>query len=285
MITLLLALATAQAPPGTDIYVAPLRTARGRVEVGAPVNATHRPGYDNQPFFLPRGDVFLYTAVVEGQAEIFRFELAASRSTRVTTTPESEYSPTPLPDGSGFSAVRVEADSTQRLWRFDWDGSHPRLVLADVKPVGYHAWGDSHTLALFVLGTPPTLQVADMRAGTAKAVASDIGRGIQRVPRRTAVSFVQKSGDSTWTVTELSLATGQTRPLVRTLRGVDQYAWTPDGTLLMAQGAKLYQWRPDRGAEWEEVADFTAAGLTNVTRLAVSPRGNQLALVARDPQP
>jgi WD40 repeat protein len=285
VITIVLLLAAAQGPPGTDIYLAQLRISRGRVEVGAPVNATHRPGYDNQPFFLPKGDAFLYTAVVDGQADVFRCDLPAQRTTRVTATAESEYSPTPLPDGSGFSAVRVEADSTQRLWRFDWDGTHPALVLTAVKPVGYHAWGDAHTLALFVLGTPPTLQLADARTGAATPVASDIGRGLQRIPGRRAVSFVQKATDSVWTVMELDLTTQRTRPLVQTLRGVDQYAWTPKGTLLMAQGSKLYQWSPQRGAEWEEVADFTAAGLTNVTRLAVSPRGNQLALVARDPQP
>jgi WD40 repeat protein len=285
VIALTLAIAALQAPPGTDIYLAPLREAQGRVQVGPPVNATHRPGYDNQPFFVPQGDAFLYTSIEGGQADIYRCDVAAQRTSRVTATPESEYSPTPLPDGSGFSTVRVEADSTQRLWRFDWDGSHAALVLRDVKPVGYHAWGDAHTLALFVLGSPPTLQIADTRSGVAKPVASDIGRGVQRIPGRPAVSFVQKGADSVWTMTELELASGRTRPLVRTLRGVDQYAWTPNGTLLMAQGAKLYQWRAERGTEWEEVADFTAAGLRNVTRLAVSPRGNQLALVAADPQP
>jgi hypothetical protein len=288
MIGALAALAALQGPPATDIYVAELHTRGGRVEVGAPVNAIHRPGYDNQPFFVPDGRSFLYTSVSDGQADIWRYDIAAGRSTRVTETAESEYSPTPLPDGSGFSVVRVEADSTQRLWRFDWDGGHPTLVLADVKPVGYHAWGDAHIVSLFVLGQPPTLQVADIRAGTATPVASDIGRGVQRMPgSRPAVSFVQKGvpPDSAWSIAELDLTTRRIRPLVRTLPGVDQYAWTPEGTLLMAQGAKLYQWRATHGADWQEVADFAALGLENITRLAVSPRGDRLALVAADAAP
>ena len=281
-----LSLAAAQGPPGTDIFLAELR-ARGpgdRVEVGAPVNVTHRPGYDNQPFFTPDGRGFLFTSVTDGQADIWRYDIAAARSTQVTkTTPESEYSATPLPDGSGFSVVRVEADSTQRLWRFDWDGTHPGLVLAGVKPVGYHAWGDARTVALFVLGDTATLQVADLRSGTAAPVARNIGRGVQRIPGADArISFVQKGPDSTWAVAALDLATRQVRQLVRTLPGVDQYAWTPAGVLLMAKGAKLYQWSPARGPGWEEVADFTAQGLVGITRLAVSPRGDRLALVAAD---
>ena len=284
-------LAFPQAPPGTDIFLADLRTRGDRVEIGTPANVTHRPGYDNQPFFTPDGRGFLFTSVTDGQADIWRYDIAAGRSVQLTqTTPESEYSATPLPDGSGFSVVRVEADSTQRLWRFDWDGGHPVLVLADVKPVGYHAWGDAHTLALFVLGQPATLQIADLRTGQATPVASDIGRGVQRIPGRAAISFVQKAADSVWTVAEFVLATRQIRNLVRTLPGVDQYAWTPTGVLLMAKGTKLYEWRPGsretrEATDWQEVADFAAQGLTNITRLAVSPRGDRLALVAADRTP
>jgi hypothetical protein len=284
LLTLTLA-ALSQSPPGSDIYLASLAVKDGRAVVGTPANVTHRPGYDNQPFFLPKGDAFLYTAVVDGQADVFRYDIASARAVRVTDTPESEYSPTPLPDGSGFSVVRVEADSTQRLWRFDWDGSHAALVLAGVKPVGYHAWGDAHTAALFVLGAPPTLQIADTRTGVATTLAADIGRGVQRIPGRAAVSYVLKGADSAWSMVELDLATRRTHPLVPTLRGVDQYAWTPDGVLLMAKGTKLYQWKAGRGSEWEEVADFAGAGLQTITRLAVSPRGDRLALVAADPAP
>lgn len=270
-----------QGPPATDIYVARLRTLGGRLEVGAPVNFTMRPGYDNQPMFLPDAEALLYT-VVDGQADVFRLRLDSARGARVTATPESEYSPTPLPDGSGFSVVRVEADSTQRLWRFNWDGQTAAVVLPDVKPVGYHAWADAHTVALFVLGAPPTLQLVDVRTGAAAVVATDVGRGVARVPGRAAISYVQREGDTTWSIMEVDLGTRATRRLVRTLTRVDLFAWTPDGVLLMAQGAKVYQWHPTRAPEWEAIADFSDQGLTNITRLAVSPRGDLLALVAAD---
>ena len=45
-----------------------------------------------------------------------------ARRRRVTNTPESEYSPTVTPDGAHISVIRVEADGTQRLWRFTLDG-------------------------------------------------------------------------------------------------------------------------------------------------------------------
>jgi hypothetical protein len=73
---------------------------------------------------------------------------------RVTYTPEGEFSPAVMPDGKDISVVRVEADGTQCLWRVVDKGqkSETSVILADIKPVGYHAWIDERTVALFVLG-------------------------------------------------------------------------------------------------------------------------------------
>jgi len=112
---LLVALAAPAAAqlPATDIFVATLKVTKGaggtaQWQVGAAANVTHRPGYDNQPAFLPGGRSFLYTVIGDdAQADIYRYDLAAGQSTRLTATTESEYSPTPLPQGRAFSVVRV----------------------------------------------------------------------------------------------------------------------------------------------------------------------------------
>lgn len=278
-----IALFSLQGPPATDIYLADLRVAQGRITVGPPVNVTMRPGYDNQPFFLPDGRAFLYTSIREdSQADIYRYDIDMKTSVRLTATHESEYSPTPLPDGSGFSVVRVEADSTQRLWAFDLAGSRPRLVLDSIKPVGYHAWADAHTLVLFVLGSPSTLQIADagVPAARGEVFAKDIGRSLQRIPGRASVSFVQRDSVAGAALEELDVPRRRVRMLVKVPAGADFFAWTPGGIVLTASGTKLYQWDSRRGGAWEQVADLTAAGLSSVTRLAVSPEGDRLAIVA-----
>ncbi len=283
LVTLQAAPATPPGPPATDVYLADLRVAQGRVSVGVPVNVTARPGYDNQPFFLPDGRAFLYTSIREdSQADIYRYDIDAKTSVRLTATRESEYSPTPLPNGKGFSVILVEADSTQRLWAFDPDGSRPRLVLDSIKPVGYHAWADDHALVLFVLGSPPTLQIADAGSPGARGdvVAHDIGRSLQRIPRRATVSFVQRDSVVGPWLQALDVRTRSVTKLVQPPQGADFFAWTPGGIVLTASGTKLYQWDPRRGEAWEEVADLAGAGLTNVTRLAVSPKRDRLAIVA-----
>ncbi len=295
---LLLALWFAQAPaapPSTEIFLAPLSAANKTVTVGRPVNITNSPGYDNQPSFTPDGLAILFTSDRDAAAtatslartDIYRYDLGTRQVGRVTATPEGEYSPTVTPDGRHISAIRVEADSTQRLWRFTLDGHEPELVLADIKPVGYHAWVDDHTLVLFVLGQPATLQVADTRTGKAEIVARNVGRSVQRIPDRRAVSFVERlaqgrQGEHTLWIRELDPATKLVTPLVHAVTGATEAdcAWTPDGTLLMAHGGALYAWR--RGdADWTRAADLGALGLTGVSRIAVSPKGDRIAFVAQ----
>ena len=59
----------------------------------------------------------------------------------------------------------------------------------------------------------------------------------------------------------------------------DFHAWTPDGTLLASAGTRVLRWDP-QAARWLPIADFAAAGVTSITRLAVSPAGDRLAFVA-----
>ena len=268
-------------PPGADVWLATLSTGSdGMPTIGEPTNVTGRAGYDNQPYFLPDGTGFWYTAIDEhdGQADIWRYDLGSRMVARVTaSSPESEYSATPLPDGSGISVVRVEADSTQRLWRFDPDGSGGAVLLEEVAPVGYHAWADERTVALFVLGPPSTLRRADVVTGAVETIAEDIGRSIQKIPGSASVSFIQNRGEGPPDV--MTLGAGATAPerLVAAVEGGEFHAWTPDGTLLMSSGSAVHAWAPG-GEGWTMVADFSDRRLV-VTRLAVSPDGAQIALV------
>lgn len=283
----------APGPPPTEIFVASLTIAGGDVVVGKPVNVSNSPGYDNQPSFAPDGTVLYFTSARgevaskcgSPQTDIYKLVLQTRELARVTETPDCEYSPTVTPDGRHLSVIRVEPDGTQRLWRFTLDGKNAEVVLANVKPVGYHAWLDEKTLALFVLGQPATLQIADTGTGRAEVAATNIGQSLQRMPKA-GVSFVQQGGTNenrTLTITQLTVSGGKvvTKPLTAAVAGATQahLAWTPDGTLLMAAGATLYAWRADR-PDWKTVADLTALGLATVTRLAVSPSGDRIAMVA-----
>ncbi len=272
----------AQAPPGTDIYLADLVPAKhGTVQLENIRNITRRNGYDNQPEFLPDCSGIIYTAIVgRGQADVFLYDIATGKRERKTRTPESEYSPTPMPVRKAFSVVRVEADSSQRLWQFPMIGLQPRVILPHVKPVGYHGWADQNIVAMFVLGSPPTLQVADIRSGKVDTLLERVGRSIHTVPGEKAISFLQKSEDGkTAMIKKYTPATGHIKDLVPALPEREDYAWLPDGRIIMGSGSVLYLATPGKSG-WQEIVDLAGRGLTNITRLAVSPRGDRIAMVA-----
>ena len=264
---------------GTDIFVGRLSLSGGQIVVSQLRNATNRNGYDNQPSFDPTGAFVLYTSGrPDGQTEIFRYDIAAGGSENVTNTPESEYSPTPMPGGATFSVIRVEADSAQRLWSFDMDGRNPKLLLEDIMPVGYHAWGNERMLALFVLGAPSTLQLADANTGRASVIERSIGRSLHRIPGQLAISFVHKVSDDEWWIKRLDLRTQQITPLIHTVPGSEDYAWTPGGVVVMGSGSVLYQWRSG-AIGWSVVADLADQGIEGITRIAVSEAGDRIAIV------
>jgi dipeptidyl aminopeptidase/acylaminoacyl peptidase len=282
----LVAPAQTQPPATEDIFVADVTVSKGRLQFGVPANITRRAGYDNQPSFLPDGQSLLYASVREGdQADIYRYDFKTGQSTRLTDTPEGEYSPTVMPGGKFFSVIRVEADKTQRLWKFPLGGGAPSLVLPNLKPVGYHLWLDARTLALFILGAegrPNMLQLAPTDNSFLDTIHVNIGRALHLVPRRAAFSFVHKISPGEWLIKAFDLKTKRSSIIARTLPASEDLAWTPGGTILMAQDSKLYQLDPAAPApDWQLVADFSAAGLKKITRLALSPKADRLALVAQ----
>lgn len=261
--------------PGSDIWLAPLEVTPAGVGVGAGVNATARPGYDNQPCFRADGS-FLYTRGDSVATDIWRLA-AGGAPVRVTATPESEYSPTLLPAGDGFCVVRVEADGAQRLWRFSPDGRDAALVAAAVDSVGYFEWIDAHTLACFVLGEPHTLRIVDATTQAEVVVARDIGRFIRVVPGTRDVAFTLRGADDRHRFVRLPWGAGRPEPLVDGVGGEDA-VWVGEW-LLASAGDGVFAVRPAAGGGWTRVLDASGWGVHGVTRLAVSADRRTLTLV------
>lgn len=267
--------------PSTDIYLYRLGGiplfSRGQLN-----NLTARRGYDNQPFWDGNSRL-LYTSQHAGQFDVHAIDFATATIQRVTSTPESEYSGAPTPDNDAIAVVRVEADSTQRLWRFPRHGGAPSLVLRDIRPVGYFAWLDTTTLALFVLGSPNSLQIADTRTGVGRVAANGIGRSLQRVPGGRKASFLHRVG-SRWVLKTVDpTPQGDGRFTIDSIvvmpDSAEYVAWRSATELYTAAGSRILRLRlPER--RWEQVADLAGRGIRGISRLALSPDGRSLALVA-----
>jgi hypothetical protein len=274
-----------QAQDATDIFIADLQVQGDSLQLSTPVNVTARDGYDNQPWFLPDGSAFLYVSQIDGQTDVFRHDLASGRSTRLTHTPENEYSPTLPGDGSRMLVVRWAGDmSDGALWWYSPDGEPQREATGSVPRVGYYTFADDSTLALFINDGEQSFFLTDANSGEATRIGEAMGGS---APRRMpgdagAVSFLRQHDDETWWLSRLDVATREVRPLVPMLTGVTNYTWLADGSALAAKGGTLQRWMPG-ASSWQALLTFDDPALQGITRIAVSSAGDRIALVSARP--
>ena len=103
-----------------------------------------------------------------------------------------------------------------------------------------------------------------------------------REARCDGVSFVQNMNDSSAWVERVG-SDQQVKSIAKLLPGEEYHAWTSRGALLGTAGSKLYEWTPIDGGTWRLVLDMAPRGL-KLSRIAISPRGDWIAIVAEHAQ-
>lgn len=266
----------AQDLPATQVWLAPLSDG----VPGRPIRVSAASRYNNQPQFSVDSQELFFTAEQpDGQTDIWRYRLADQSLQAVSQSPESEYSPTPMPDASSLSVVRVEPDLRQRLWRISLDDGAAQLLLPEVEPVGYHAWMDANTVVLFLLGESFTLHSATLGAGPSRRLYAHIGRTLRRHPLTGRALFVDKNFIP-WQIAEIDWVTASARPLVGLFPGGEDFEVDGEGGFWTGNGPKLYRCPPG-GDTWRLASDLSEYGVSDISRLAASPDGLWLALVGR----
>jgi hypothetical protein len=287
----------AQAPPFA-VLTASLDLAAGTLSKVR--NISRSLGYNSQPAFVDDGSAVLYVSDRSGSINVYRYEFADGKTTAVTATRENIYSPRPLSDGSGFSAIRVVTpnangaeDKAPPLWRFGWDGK-PIAPLYDVKSVGYYALVSSHLAAFFIVDgdakrNAHTAVLADRVTGKTTLLTGKPGRSLGRSPDGKRATFVDKTDPQHWVIA--AMGPGDEKPivLVETLAlppggkeedRSEDYCWLPDGSLLMASGGKFFRWDGKPGSGFALFADVGELG-GEVRRIAVSRDGTRLAFAVQ----
>jgi Tol biopolymer transport system component len=264
-------------PPDTDIFVFDLKEKKGKVSVEKGKNVTDRKGYDNQPYFY-RNDYLLYTEYDNGQTDIVMLDLYEGKKKNVTNTPESEYSAVLVPGYDTFAAVRVEEDGTQRLWYFHLVGkTPPSVTFDDLAPVGYHAWSDDHVL-MFILGTPTTLLLTDIKERNDKIVTSNIGRTIRALPKTPDFVF-ERTEESGEINIYKAFRDGKFELINKKPENASDWTVTQEGTFITSVGSKVLAFNPKYDTDWKEVSDLGSMASKGITRMAVNENNTKIALV------
>jgi hypothetical protein len=270
--------ASAQGLPATDLWLA-------RIVDGVPEQASkisQGVGYNNQPHFSADGTVIYYTREMPAddgatQTDIAAYDLRTAATTMVNHTPESEYSPTPIPGRNALSVIQMDLDQKQYLYAIDISSGDMEVLLPDVEPVGYHAWVNDHEVAMFILGDSFTLQTARLGTQGTNVIADNIGRSLRRHPQTGEILFVDKNSEP-WQIAAFNPKTSVTRRVMPLFPANEDFTIDDKGMYWTGNGSSLYRRTPD-DARWELMADYSNTGVGRITRLAVNPQCSQIALV------
>lgn len=265
------------AQPSTEIWLGDVVRNGNSIRIENATNITAHPGYDNQPSFDPKRPVVYFSSANEdGRTDLKSYNWKTEKTMVITRTSEREYSPTVTPDGKNLSCIIQRDNGAQDLGKYPIRGGQATLLINNLV-VGYHAWLNRNSVVVFVLGQPQTLRVVDLSNATETTVASNIGRSLHHIPGTAAISWIDKSDPSQWKIRRLNPDLSL-NDIASTLPGREDIAWLPDGSILSSDGSKLLIRNPASGT-WESVEGLT---LTGITRIAVSPDGKKIAVVAAE---
>jgi ketosteroid isomerase-like protein len=274
-----------------EVWVGSLDMTGGRFAVSNLVNISNHPGYDNQPSFFSDGSRLVFTSQIAeldetGHAvQAVIYDLASGTSTAVTGA--LGFSPTPAADGKSLMMLR-EGHVVLR------DAAGKETALTETKDAGYFTRFDDPTWVLFMNDKQRRIVIYDATTKALETMAVGANTAPFRVPGKRAVTFVATEpfpapeGDAAKSAPPRKLVLRQldlNDRRVITLATIPfatsgSHVWTSRGTLLMASAHTIYEWDPAHPEDWRKAAEFDNPELQGLTRIALSPRGDRIALVS-----
>ncbi|MEB8344425.1 nuclear transport factor 2 family protein [Flavobacteriaceae bacterium KMM 6898] len=244
-----------------------------------PRNISNNEGYDNQPSFYD-DDRILFSSTRVGQTDIRQYEIKNGNSSWLLDTQNgSEYSPLRIPDTDDLSAIRLDNDGTQLLYRYSNTQENPEVLLKDLK-VGYQLWFNEDILITTVLTDGGMdLVVTNFKDNSTYTVQKNVGRSLHKIPNSNLISYISME-DVLGTIKSLDPISGVTKEIIRTYLMKEDVCWLADGSLLTGHGNMLYSFNPKKDKEWTLAHVFENKDINLISRLAVNSNSTQLAMVA-----
>jgi len=264
--------------PNTDIFLFDLNLENGKFQLSNFKNVSNNDGYDNQPSFLDN-NTLLYAGTRNGQTDIVKYNINYDTKIFINHTDGSEYSPLKIPNQKATSAIRLEKNGDQKLYKYSLKNGESEVLIEDIV-IGYHVWFTDEVLVSSVLeDNKLALYTSHIDKNKNVKHHSNIGRSLHKIPNSKLVSFIDKSDGEFWEVHSVDPFTGKTNAITATLPESEDMCWLPNGTILMGHESELYTYTPNKSVDWSESISLVEFNIKNITRLTVSSDGTKLAVV------
>ena len=282
--------------PKTEIWVFDLNQGPSGYSISNPLQVKVGNEYNNQPWFTQDGEQMYFVSNKKegGKTDIFRYDFKNKKRPlkQITKTKyEAEYSPRLTPDGERISCVRVAKDTvTQNFCTYNLKGKKANVLLPEIKTFGYYCWHNQVDLLAFHVSEPFTLQRHHLIKKQRDTLAKNIGRCIYN--HRGQIIYVDKTDTNKYHIKLLNPKLMGSHSfenikadkiLTSTLDGEEDFAVLKSKDLLMGKDGFIYIKEnifTDPLSEWKPLFDMNHFKIYNFYRIAVSPVGNRIAVVA-----
>ena len=268
------------AQDNTEVYVFDISPAYEGFELLNARNVSNNEGYDNQPSFISN-DALVFAGNNNGQTDISEYNFTTQVKKWVNPETEgSEYSPQKFPSNKDLAAVRHDKDGKQRLYKYNLETGTSSELIENIEVAYFAFYNDEKILATILSRAQMDLVMIDLNTKSTDTLFQNAGRTIQKIPATNSMAYTLVNEEKNLDLYVLDMNSKDSYFICELPFNTQDYVWLNDTQILTGMGSKLYIYDTLGESEWKKVASLDEYGIKNITRMAISPNGKKLALVA-----
>ena len=263
----------------TEVYLFDMNASEFDLQLTNKRNISNNKGYDSQPSFY-NDNLVIFSSSRNGQTDIVQYDITKAKLKFINLTENGgEYSPVIIPNSEDISAVRLDNDGKQRLYKYDYDSGEYTELIAD-RMVAYYVWADEKTIVAAVIEESDlNLRIFNLEKNRTRRYANNVGRSLHKIPNTDLVSFISKELEDWW-VSSINPSTGVIKKLFKLPGKVEDICWLNDGSALIPSKNIIYKMNPKTYKKPYVYKYFSDDNLQNITRITTNKDNTKLALVS-----
>lgn len=272
-----------QKPPTSEVFLFDVKRDQDSLTICKGSKISTSIGYNNQPYFYDN-NTLLYVSAPEGQTDIVQYNIEEKSTEFISRTPGSEFSPTRFPVGNDIASVRLEPDGTQQLYTYSNTGDSTQIKRLSELKIGYFDfYNKDEILAAVVKNGAMDLHFINIENQTDSLLIDNVGRSIKRIPETSNLSYSLVNNSEGLDIYMLDVDDAMSSYFICTLPiGIQDFTWLSSTQLLIGSRNQLFIYDTLGEAQWNPMATLEMDGLEQISRIAVSPDGTKIAIVAQD---
>ena len=270
------------AQSNTEVFVMDLEFSKNGFNIESFKNVSNNPEYDSQPFFIDNEQI-VYARTYDNLTDIAKYHLKNKSLINISETKiGGEYSPQKIPNSDYYAAVRLDTTGLQRLYKYNSNTKQSSLFIENLQVAYYSFFDENRILSSVLSGANLDLVYSDVSKKSNDTLLIKVGRSIHKVPNTiNTMSYTSVNDEGNMDIFQLDISTLESFFVCQLPIGIQDHIWLDEATLLIGSLDKIYLLDLFKNGDWKLVADLSKYNIKDITRLALSPDGSKLAMVAQ----